>query len=209
MSMSAAVSPELASAFSAANVAMSATDSDVGDAPLGDADPVADPGVVGVDHRGQFVVGDARGWAGSGRATTMREPAAGAGNARSCGASDAGQRLAGGHRVVVVRQPLDERARAVRGHVDRALPGVDRADHLAVADLVALGEAGGRRERAAGAGDHDPELGVRLVGRVRAVPGDRVAGLAQVVGGVDGDDLDALDGALDQPGQGAGRGPVR
>jgi hypothetical protein len=32
------------------------------------------------------------------------------------------------------------------------------------------------------------------------------AGLAEVVGAVDGDDLDALDGALDHPGQCAGGG---
>ncbi len=112
----------------------------------------------------------------------------------------------GRDRVVGVGEPFGELSGVVCGDVDRALPGLHRADHLAAAHLGALDQALGRRERTGGAGHDHAELRVRLVRRGGAVPGDRVAGGRQVVGRVHGDDLDALELALDQPGERAGRG---
>ena len=107
-SMSAAVSPEAASAFSAAAAAMSATVSLSAMRRLDDADPVADPLVVGVDHLGEVVVGDH-----PGRLVVPEREDLGR---RGHGASDAGERLAGrpGRRG---GEPLGERRR-VRGDVD-------------------------------------------------------------------------------------------
>ena len=74
----------------------------VGDAPGDDADPVADPLVVGVDHLGEVVVGDH-----PRRLVVARARRSGCRSGHAV-SSDAGERLARRDRVVVVGEPLGE-----------------------------------------------------------------------------------------------------
>ncbi len=218
-SMSAAVRPEPASAFSAA------ARGHVGhrlvggrDAALGDADPVADPGVVGVDHLGQVVVGQhprrlVVAEAEHARSVPPRGLRARFLARRWCSraprahdwASDAGEGLARADRVVVVSQPLDELAGVMCGHLGVALPGDDVPEHLAGFDLISLDEIGQRFEGTADGGDREHERHRRFMARRHAVAGDEIACGGQVVRRVHRDDLGALQLPLGQSRERAGR----
>ena len=136
-----------ASALPPAATAMSTT---VSSAPairrLGDADPAADPLVVGVHHLGEVVVGDHVRRAGSAPRPRIRAPGTARLDVHRASSDRAGyetgQRLARVDQVAVVQQPLGQHA-VVRGAVTSTLLalGADRAEPAAGPDAGALGDA--------------------------------------------------------------------
>ena len=156
----------------------------VGDPPLGDADPVADPLVVGVDDLGEVVVGEH-----PGRLVVAER------DDRDCRSSvlssDAGEGLARGDRVVVVGEPLDEHARR-RARSPRPVPCrvTTWPMHLAGLDRGALGEVRQRARRCRRR--WRPRPGTRIVGSwLGAMPcrAIRSRAAARSSGVFSGDDL--------------------
>ena len=171
-----------------------------GDPPGRDADAVADPLVVGVDHLGEVVVGEH-----PRRLVVAEADDAGAGHECS-ESSDAGEGLARTDRVIVVREPLD-RAGPESCAVTSALPcRVTMWPSTWPALIWAPSSRSGSGSNVPADGRHrQHERHGRLVAGRHAVAGDEVLGRLQVVRGVQRDDLGALELPLGQPGQGAGR----
>ena len=171
----------------------------VGDPAGGDADPVADPRVVGVDDLGEVVVGEDPRRLVVPHREDARLPVMSL-------ASDAGERLARRDRVVVVGEPLGEqpaRARSPRP----ALPGATCpiTCRSRSAPSATLGRAEVPRT-----GDHHPELRSARGRRppCRAIR-SRAAGRSSGVFRVTISGALALELPLDQAGEGAGRAAAR
>ena len=96
-----------------------------------------------------------------------------------------------------------------RGHLDPVAQAGDVADGGAGRQRAEVAGLGGDVEGALGRGDHHPpgRGGVDVAG-LAVLVAER-AGVVELVGGLEGEGLDALEGALGDAGQGAGRAASR